>query len=145
MSFRAMDILSSGLQAQRLRLEVTAENLANAHTTRTPEGGPYLRKDPVFEAVLADAGTEGAGLDGSGPGLHKVQVADVVRDSSNVVTVHDPSHPDADPVTGNVRLPNVNVVHEMVNMMTASRSYEANATAFETLKQMANKAIDLGR
>lgn len=137
--FKGMDVLSSGLAAQRLRMNITSQNLANAHTTRTQEGGPYQRQDPVFEAVPADGAESFAG------NLQKVKVSEVAKDERPFPMVHDPSHPDADPETGMVKMPNVNVVEEMINMITASRSYEANVTAYEALKQMANKAMEIGR
>jgi flagellar basal-body rod protein FlgC len=137
---KTMDIVSSALHAQRLRMNITASNLANAQTTRTDEGTPYRRKDPIFEAVpLSD--TPGT-FDNT---LEKVQVTGVQEDTRPFKLIHDPGHPDADPVTGMVALPNVNVVEEMVNMITAARSYEANVTAFETLKSLINKAMEIGR
>jgi flagellar basal-body rod protein FlgC len=137
---KSMDIAGSGMRAQRIRLNVTASNLANAHTTRTQEGGPYRRKDPVFTAVRVNEG------DGTfDQQLRKVIVASIEDDPTPFPEIHDPSHPDADPKTGMVKMPNVNVVEEMVNLITASRSYEANVTAFEALKQMATKAMDIGR
>jgi flagellar basal-body rod protein FlgC len=137
---KAMDILSSGLHAQRLRLNLTSSNIANAHTTRTENGEPYRRKDPVFTSVSAS--DDPMDFDNT---LTKVKVTGVAEDQSEFQLIHDPSHPDADPETGMVAMPNVNVVEEMVNLITASRSYEANVTAFETLKQLANKAMELGR
>jgi flagellar basal-body rod protein FlgC len=134
-----MDILSTGLHAQRLRMNLISSNLANAHTTRTKDGTPYRRKDPIFQAVALD--TDGS-FDNT---LHKVEVTGVYEDPSPFPQVYDPGHPDADPNTGMVEMPNVNVVEEMVNMITAARSYEANVTAFESLKQMALKALDIGR
>lgn len=137
---KAMDILSSGLHAQRLRMNITSSNLANAHTTRTVDGTPFRRKDPTFEAVNLNPDAEH--FDNT---LQKVQVTGVKDDPTPFPVIYDPGHPDADPKTGMVQMPNVNVVEEMVNLITASRSYEANVTAFETLKQMAIKAMDIGR
>ena len=137
---KAMDILSSGLHAQRIRMNITSSNLANAHTTRTVDGTPFRRKDPVFESSQLDPNS--ANFDNT---LQKVQVTGVTDDLTPFPEVYDPGHPDADAKTGMVKMPNVNVVEEMVNLITASRSYEANVTAFETLKQMAVKAMDIGR
>ena len=137
---KAMDILSSGLHAQRIRMNITSSNLANAHTTRTVDGTPFRRKDPVFESSPLDPGS--ANFDNT---LQKVQVTGVKDDLTPFPEVYDPGHPDADAKTGMVKMPNVNVVEEMVNLITASRSYEANVTAFETLKQMAVKAMEIGR
>jgi len=138
---KAMDVVSSGLHAQRFRMNLISSNLANAHTTKTEDGTPYRRKDPLFQAVDA-SDTPQNEFDNT---LQKVRVDAVVEDQSPFRLVHDPGHPDANPETGMVQLPNVNVVEEMVNLVTAARSYEANVTAFETLKQLANKAMELGR
>lgn len=143
--FKSMDVLSSGLAAQRLRMNLTSQNLANAQTTRTAEGGPYRRKDPVFAAVSAGGSNPAAGSGDFEGSLQKVAVAGIAEDQRPFPLVHDPSHPDADPDTGMVAMPNVNVVEEMINMITSSRSYEANVTAYEALKQMANKAMEIGR
>ncbi len=137
---KAMDILSSGMHAQRARMDLTSTNLANANTTRTAEGGPYRKQNPVFEAMLT-----GADADSFDANLRKVAVMGVEGDQTPFPEVHDPGHPDADPQTGMVQMPNVNVVEEMVDMITASRSYEANVTAFQALKQMASKAMEIGR
>lgn len=131
---KGFGILSSGMSAQRTRLDVVSSNLANANTTRTPEGGPYKRQIPVFESLGQDA--DGAGLG--------VQVQRVDTDPMPGPVVYDPGHPDAD-ADGYVHLPNVNVVEEMVDMMTASRSFEANTQAFQTLRDMIQQAINLGR
>jgi flagellar basal-body rod protein FlgC len=142
--FSAMRIAGSGMSAQRSRLNVVASNLANAQTTRTAEGGPYRRRDPVFEAVqLTDApGNPVAGH--SDDGARAVEMVRVIEDTSKGRTVFDPDHPDAD-ADGYVELPNVEMVEEMVNMITATRSYSANATVLQTIKQMAQRAIDLIR
>jgi flagellar basal-body rod protein FlgC len=142
----AFRIASSGLHAQRARLDAVASNLANAQTTRTAEGGPYRRREVVLESVpLAELLPEVdvATLD-SGPGPRGVEVRSVTLDSSPPRRVYEPGHPDADQA-GYVSLPNVDVVQEMVNMITASRSYAANAAVLETAKQLAQRAIDLMR
>jgi flagellar basal-body rod protein FlgC len=129
---KGFGIAASGMQAQRVRLHTVASNLANAETTRTADGGPYQRQVPIFQSVDTPQG-------GSG-----VRVARIEGDTSEGPVVHDPGHPDAD-AEGFVRLPNVNVVEEMVDMMTASRSFEANAQAFQTMREMAKQAIEIGR
>lgn len=132
--FDSLRIAASGMTAERLRMDVIAENLANASTTRTAEGGPYRRK----EVVLAEGGTSFEQV------LKGVKVAGVVDDPSPLRRVHDPGHPDADR-DGFVMLPNVTPVTEMVDLITASRGYEADAQAMNTAKQMFLKALDLLR
>ena len=138
----AFDVLSSGMSAQRVRMGVTSSNLANANTTRTPEGGPYRRKDPVFAATpLPDEDGYARIFDDE---LTGVQVEEVAESDGPLDLVYDPFHPDAD-ADGYVALPDVNVVEEMVDMVTASRSYEANATAFDLLRAMMQRALEIGR
>ena len=131
--FTALNISSSGLSAERTRVNLASSNLANAETTRTPEGGPYRRLDPVFQAVAAGEGADGP---------QGVAVAKIVADPTQGKKIYSPGHPDADP-DGFVVLPNVNPVHEVVNLLSASRGYEANSTAVETLKQMASRALEI--
>ena len=154
--FSAMDASASGLTAQRLRLDLIAANLANANTTRTEQGGPYLRQVAVlaprqgpnpFSGFLGSAVGSGGGQGngGQGPaGAAGVQVVAVVEDQSPPKLKYDPSHPDADK-DGYVKLPNVNVVSEMVDMIEATRAYEANVTAINAAKTMAMRALDIGR
>ena len=143
-----MDLLSilqvsaSGLSAERTRLQTVSSNIANAQTTRTADGGPYTRKVPVFRADPVSADAFGSVLDSK---LRRPVVADVVADQRPNEFVYDPGHPDADPETGLVEMPNVNVVEEMVDMISASRSYEANVTAISATKNMALKALEIGR
>jgi flagellar basal-body rod protein FlgC len=133
----AMHVSASGLSAERTRLDIATSNLANAESTRTADGGPYKRLDPVFEAVhIEEPGHHGEG------GVAEVQVAHVVQDETPGKRVYSPGHPDAD-ADGFLTLPNVDPVHEVVNLMSASRGYEANVTAIETLKTMAQRALDL--
>jgi flagellar basal-body rod protein FlgC len=132
--FDSLRIAASGMTAERLRMDVIAENLANASTTRTAEGGPYRRK----EVVLSE---NGASFDQV---LKGVKVAGVVSDPSPLRRVHDPGHPDADR-DGFVTLPNVTPVTEMVDLITASRGYEADVQAMNTAKQMFVKALDILR
>lgn len=139
MSFlKGFETSASGLHAQRTRMNVTSSNLANAETTRTAEGGPYIRKQAILEARPLEFG---AAL---GEAVQAVRVRGVEDDQVRPTHfVYDPGHPDARP-DGYVEMPNVNVVEEMTDMITASRSYEANATAFETLKRMAMRALSIG-
>ena len=145
--FGAIDISGSALSAERLRMDVTAENLANAHTTRGPNGGPYRRKVVILAPAAgggfgsALAGAMGARGGGRGAG---VQVAGVAEDGSPERLVYDPGHPDADAL-GYVRMPNVDPVSEMVDLITASRGYEANVTAMQASKQMFAKTLELLR
>lgn len=136
-----LQVSASGLTAERTRLQTVSSNIANANTTRTEEGGPYLRKMPVYRAAPAQ---ESFG-DLMADKLRKPIVVDVVEDQRAPEQVYDPGHPDADPETGLVLMPNVNVVEEMVDMMSASRSYESNVTAISATKNMLLKALEIGR
>jgi flagellar basal-body rod protein FlgC len=145
--FGSLDVSASGLTAQRLRMDVTAENLANAQTTRTAQGGPYRRKEVMLEQAApggfgASLASAMGGSGGSASG--GVEVAGIVEDSTNFKTVYDPGHPDAD-ARGYVRMPNVDTVTEMTDLISASRAYEANVTAMQTAKQMFSKTLDLLR
>ena len=151
--FGSLDISASALSAERLRMDVTAENLANAQSTRTAAGGPYRRKEVVVQAngdggfagALASAragGGSGAASGGSAPG--GVSVSGIVQDQTPNRLVYDPSHPDAN-AQGYVSMPNVNPVTEMVDLISASRSYEANVTAMQTSKQMFTKTLEILR
>lgn len=135
--FRVFDISASGMTAERLRMDTIANNLANVNTTRTARGGPYRRQMVVFEERLAQA--SGYGLRGNG-----VRVSRIVEDDDPPRLVYDPHHPDANE-QGYVEMPNVNIVTEMVDMITASRAYEANVAALNAAKAMALKALDIGR
>src|SRR5262245_49071436 len=139
--FSALEVAASGLSAQRTRMNTIASNLANARTTRTEEGGPYRRQDPVFEVANLDR-ANGPSLLERGASL--VRVREIVQDQRPGVMSYEPTHPDANP-DGYVEYPNVNAVEEMVNMITASRAYEAGVTSIETIKGMARSAIDIGR
>ncbi len=145
MSFlESLHTSASGLGAQRLRMNLISSNLANAGTSRTPEGGPYRKKTLVLEAapVRKPFGSVLASeMDRFNVG---VRVAGVQEDPTSGQRKYDPQHPDADE-NGYVTLPNVNVVEEMVNMMAAIRSYEANVTAINAAKDMALKALEIGR
>ena len=141
--FTAMSIGSSGLSAQRVRMNVISSNLANAETTRTDEGGPYRRRDPVFATEPLAERFEQVFGDELGEQVHGVRVAAIVSSKEPPRLDYDPQHPDAD-AQGYVAMPDVNVVEEMVNMITASRTYEANVTAIQTLKSMAMRALMIG-
>lgn len=144
--FDVFTVNSSGMEAQRIRLNLISSNLANVETTRTAEGGPYRRKDLILDSVKVGsfkdliAGTMG-GKGGSGD-LEGVRISQIIEDDRPFKMVFNPAHPDADE-NGFVAMPNVNVVEEMVNMITASRSYEANIKAFQASREMIQKAIDI--
>jgi len=135
--FGVMDIASSGLSAQRLRMEAVASNLANASTTRTAEGGPYKRRDVVFETT-GPASFRSA-LDAA---VRGVKVSQVVEDELAPQLRYEPGHPDANP-QGYVAYPNVDPVVEMVNLLSASRSYEANVTVIEATKNLMLRALEI--
>ena len=150
MSFlRSFDISASGMSAERVRMDVAAENIANADTTRTEAGGAYKRKDVVFEAygqgTFADAMRRARMGGGYNSRIHSgVRVAALVTDDRELKKVYNPDHPDADE-DGYVEMPNVDVLKETVDSMAATRSYEANVTALNAMKAMANKALEIGR
>jgi flagellar basal-body rod protein FlgC len=134
--FAITRISASGLSAERLRMEVIANNLANAFSTRSVTGEPYRRKDVVFEAVLRNRLGK--------PELNGVRVAGIEDDPSDFIRVYQPGHPDAD-ADGYVLYPNVNLPLEMVNLLTASRAYEANLKVLQTFRQMMEQAFVLLR
>lgn len=140
----AMNISASGLSAQRTRMNVVSMNLSNIHTTRSADGGPYQRRVPVFTAKPVGETFEDALAGKTGNESQGVQVTQIIRDNRDFKLVYDPSHPDADQF-GYVSLPNINIMEEMVDMLTAKRSYEANVTAFNAVKNMALKTLDLIR
>ena len=144
--FNSLDISASGLTAQRLRMDLISQNIANADTTKTEDGTPYRRKvlvfqqksgDRPFSEYLTDAGKAQVGIGG-------VRVLKVADDQTPLKKVYDPTHPDADK-DGYVNMPNVNVTTEMINMISASRSYEANVSALNATKSMALKALEIGK
>lgn len=140
--FSTMEVISSGLTSQRVRLNTTSSNLANANTTRTEEGGPYRRRDPIYKATnLGETKSFSNNLESA---IRGVEVTEIVKDEAPPRKVFDPQHPDAGE-DGYVEYPNVNMVEEMVNMVMASRAYEAGVTAMRSVKSMANKAISIGR
>lgn len=141
--FAAMDVSASALSAQRRRLELLVTNLANSQTTRTPGGGPYRRKDVVFQTTSTEpfwrvlAELQDSVLEG-------VEVQRVVVDNRPSRMLYQPNHPDADPL-GYVAYPNVNPMEEMANFMAAKRSYEANIKAFEAIRELVRRSLELGR
>ena len=147
--FSALSVSASGMAAQRTRAELLVENLANAETTRTPDGGPYRRKDAVFESTTVGSPfasvlfqqTEGSGQEGAANG---VTVADIVTDARDPARRYLPGHPDAD-AEGYVAFPRMNPAEDMVDLMSASRGYEANVAAIGAVKDMIQRSIDLLR
>lgn len=144
--FASMAVSASALSAEKMRIDNISQNVANINTTRTPEGGPYQRRRVVFSEMLQESqlnrfvrlpsrgGNNGAG----------VQVSAVIRDEAPARIVHDPSHPDADE-DGYVAMPNIDVVNEMVDLITASRAYETNVQVLNVTKSLAMKALEIGR
>lgn len=144
MSFlSALNIAGSGLTAQKLRMDIISENVANIHTTRTPDGGAYRRKMVVFEAKgqsFDEVFTQTLSQQ-EDPG---VRVKEVIEDETDFTLVYDPTHADANE-EGYVAMPNVDLLKETIDMMMASRAYEANVTTINNIKLMANKALEIGR
>ncbi len=147
--FTAMNTSASGLSMQRLRMDVISQNIANATTTKTAEGTPYRRKTITVAEKQAGSGSKFSKIlkdkikNGKAAG-EGVNVTEIVEDQAPFKKVYDPGNPEADE-EGYVEMPNVNVIEEMVNMISASRSYEANVTAINASKAMAQKALEIGR
>jgi len=125
-------------------MNVISSNLANVQTTRTGHGGPYKRRDVVFEAIPLPSSFREVLRNALDDGVAEVRVVNIVADGSFPKMVYDPNHPDAN-ASGYVAMPNINVIEEMVNMLSATRSYEANVTAIQAAKGMALKALEIGR
>ncbi len=142
--FTAMEVSASGMTAERTRMNVASSNLANATTTETPEGGPFKRLDVILQSQSARGNISGAAAAGVDPAVNGVAVGGIVQDSSPPRLEYDPGHPDAD-ANGYVAYPNVNVVEEMVDMITASRAYEAGVTSLNTAVAMAERALAIGK
>lgn len=147
MPFNSFDTSASGLSFERLRMDVVSNNIANANTTRTEDGEPYRRRmvtatprDTSFAHHLSHF-IQGRSEDGKGKG---VQAASIVEDDAPFKEKYEPEHPHADPETGYVQKPNVNIINEMTDLITASRAYEANVTAMDASKDMANNILDFG-
>ncbi len=129
-----IDATASALTAEKIRMDVVAENIANAHTTRGIGGEPYQRKVVTFESHLNDSSNGGEG----------VRVSRIARDQSPGAVILDPLHPDAD-ANGRVTMPNVNIAYEMVDLMTATRAYEANLAVIRNAKQIAARSLSIAR
>ena len=144
--FRTLNISASGLTAQRARLDVIASNIANAETTRSDEGGPYRRKAVIFREVFEEAVGEAHYRDNrlQTDSMQGVEIAAIEADKRPFRLVYDPSHPDAND-EGYVQMPNVNVLREMVDLINAQRSYEANVTAMNATKSFVNAALQIGK
>ena len=142
--FTGMNINASGMSAERLRLDVISENIANANTTRTKEGGPYVRKNVIFMEKVSTADSFGEVLNRTISGIgNGVKVTAITKDTdTDMNLVYEPSHPDADE-NGYVLYPNVNIVTEMTDLIDASRAFEANATAFEASKNVASRGLSI--
>lgn len=141
---KSMNISSSGLTAQRMRMNTISSNIANINTTRTPEGGPYRRKDVVFEAIPEAKSFGEILMSQPDRNLQRVQVTDVAVDRSAPLLKYEPDHPDANE-QGYVAYPNINLMEEMANMIQATRAYEANISAMQATKDMAISALELGQ
>lgn len=140
----SLDISGSGMTAQKYRMNIVAQNLANANTTRTAEGGPYRRKLVVLTEVGGQSSFASALNSASGEMAGGVKVTEVVDDTDDFKMEYDPTHPDADE-NGYVSLSNVDTMEEMVDMMSASRMFESNVMAFNAMKSMATKALEIGK
>lgn len=142
--FKTMDVIASGLTAERTRMNAISSNVANANSTRGADGkGPYRRKDVVLESVPMQS-EFGEVLEEAQAPHTEARVVEVREDSAAPRKQYNPSHPDAD-AEGYISLPNVNAVQEMANMISADRAYQANVNVFQTTKQMALKALEIGR
>jgi flagellar basal-body rod protein FlgC len=143
--FSGFRVSGSGMAAQRLRMNTISSNIANINTTRTPEGGPYRRKDVLFEA-MPDSRNFGEILGVNSPqaDIQRVQVTDVLPDTKAPMLKYEPDHPDANE-EGYVAYPNINLMEEMTNMIQATRSYEANVSALQAAKDMALSSLEIGR
>lgn len=143
--FSSFDVSASGMTAQRLRMDIIADNIANVETTRTAEGTPYRRKLAVFQEKQVTSFRELLKKNkGDATARDGVQVAGIVEDPTPFKMIYNPGHPDAD-AEGYVAMPNVDIVSEMVDMISASRAYEANITVLNTSKNMAMRALEIGR
>ena len=141
---KSMNISASGLSANRKRMEAISSNIANAQTTRTAEGGPYRKKEVVFGSEPARE-TFGEILEGTiDENMQSVHATEVISSNKPPILKYEPNHPDANE-QGYVAYPNINVMEEMAEMISASRSYEANISALNTAKGMASKALEIGR
>lgn len=143
--FTGMRISGSGMAAQRMRMNTISSNIANINTTQTPEGGPYRRKDVVFEA-MPDSKNFGdiVSPTSAKADFQRVQVSDIISDRKAPMLKYEPDHPDANS-EGYVAYPNINLMEEMTNMIQATRSYEANVSAMQATKDIALSSLEIGR
>lgn len=141
---KMMQISGTGLSAQRTKINAITDNLANAETTRTVEGGPYRRKMVVFKEAPMTSGFKESLTDRQETPTG-VMVSEVVRAQGNFQLISNPSHPDADPATGYVAMPNINTMSEIADMLVARRAYDANVTAISNIKSMIIKALEIGK
>ncbi len=130
-------VSASALEAHRIRMNTIASNMANAQSTKSIDGGPYVKKNVLFEVMPIKSGNGSKGLEG-------VRVSEIVQDSKPPLQIFDPGHPDADE-KGYIRMPDINVIEEMVNMMMALRAYESNVKAFNISKSMYRQSLAIGR
>ncbi len=142
--FSTLSVSASGMTAQRTRAELLVQNLANSETTRTPEGGPYRRKDVVFSSSPQDSPFAAVFQTELNSGAEGVQVSDVVEDTREPDRRYMPGHPDADK-DGYVAFPRINPAEDMVDLLSASRGYESNIAAMTAIKDMISRSIDLMR
>jgi flagellar basal-body rod protein FlgC len=142
--FSVLSVSASGMQAQGLRAQLLVENMANSETTRTPEGGPYRRKDAVFESQSQSSPFSSVFQSEMGAGVTGVQVSEVVEDTREPEKRFQPGHPDAD-AQGYVAFPRLNPAEDMVDLMGASRGYQSNVAAMSAIKDMIHHSIDLMR
>lgn len=140
----SLNISSSGIAAQRARMDALSSNIANINTTRTPEGGPYKKKNVVFESTNAGELFGDVLQNKVNSNFQGVKVAEIIEDPKAVKMVYNPSHPDANE-EGYVATPDINMIQEMVDLLEAKRSYEANVTAMKAARDMALKALEIGR
>lgn len=140
--FTSLNISASALQAQRTRLDTISSNMANAETTRTPEGGPYKRKMVVFETQQMSFAEHLSSR--SNKAINGVRVSRIAVDQREPKLVYDPQHPDADD-RGYVAMPDIDILKETTDMMMATRAYEANITTIKSAKRMALKALEIGK
>ena|SRR5579862_368590 len=140
--FALLSVSASGMSAQRTRAELVIQNLANSETTRTPEGGPYRRRDAVFQSAPQSSPFSAIFQTEMTQGVNGVEVADVIEDPTPGEKRYQPGHPDADP-DGYVAFPNVNPAEDMVDLLSAQRGYEGNVAAMSAIKDMIQRSIDL--
>ena len=142
--FHLLSVSASGLESQRRRAELLTENLANAETTRTPQGGPYRRKDVIFESAKAEQPFQSVFRSELGTGVEGVRVAEVIEDDREPEKRYIPGHPDAD-AQGYVAFPRINPAEDMVDLLNATRSYQSNIAAMTAVKDMIRQSLDLLR